>query len=115
MDIIAFTVNALEDLKIPVTEGWYNQDIDKTQVTLMEYLEQELLYEDDEPVAIEHNLQIDVWSKDSLEAFNLKNKIRTLLKAKGFKFDDGQDFFEIEPKIYHKALRFTYLEEIGDF
>ena len=29
-----------------------------------------------------------------------------------FGYIDGRDLFEIDTKIYHKALRFSYLEEV---
>ncbi|ELC8455931.1 hypothetical protein QYB58_001016 [Clostridium perfringens] len=95
-----------------VIEGWYDNELNKTHITVHEYLESEESFQDDEASELEHNIQVDIWSKDSIESYNLKKQVRKLLKENGFKFTSGQDLFESDTKIYHKVLRFTYLEEV---
>ncbi|HAT4257297.1 TPA: hypothetical protein I9068_000590 [Clostridium perfringens] len=95
-----------------VIEGWYDNELNKTHITVHEYLESEESFQDDEASELEHNIQVDIWSKDSVEAYNLKKQVRKLLKENGFKFTSGQDLFESDTKIYRKGLRFTYLEEV---
>lgn len=112
LDIIALVSESLASLNVDVIEGWYDKELNKTHLTVHEYLDQEDFFQDDDASALEHNIQIDVWSIDSLEAYTLKKKIRKLLKENNFKYESGQDFYESDTKIYHKALRFTYLEEI---
>lgn len=112
LDIIALVSEALSSLNVDVIEGWYDKELNKTHITVHEYLDQENGFQDDEASELEHNIQLDIWSKDSLEAYNLKKQVRKLLKENGFKYESGQDFYEVETGIYHKALRFTYLEDI---
>lgn len=102
----------MSSLNVDVIEGWYDKELKKTHITVHEYLDQEDEFEDDEASMLEHNIQVDVWSMDSLEAYTLKKEIRKLLKDNGFKYESGQDFYEKDTKIYHKALRFTYLEQL---
>ncbi|STB55975.1 hypothetical protein [Clostridium perfringens] len=112
VDIIALVSETLEPLNIMVIEGWYDNELKKTHITVHEYLESEESFQDDEASELEHNIQVDIWSKDSIESYNLKKQVRKLLKENGFKFASGQDLFESDTKIYHKGLRFTYLEEV---
>ncbi len=112
VDIIALVSETLEPLNIMVIEGWYDNELNKTYITVHEYLESEESFQDDEASELEHNIQVDIWSKDSIESYNLKKQVRNLLKENGFKFTSGQDLFENDTKIYHKGLRFTYLEEV---
>lgn len=112
MDIIALVSEILSSLNVDVIEGWYDKELNKTHITVHEYLDQEEEFQDDEASMLEHNIQIDAWSMDSLEAYTLKKEIRKLLKDNGFKYESGQDFYEKDTKIYHKALRFTYLEQL---
>ncbi|MDK0850797.1 hypothetical protein P5F25_02590 [Clostridium perfringens] len=109
-DIIALVYDSLESLNIPVIEGWYDKEINKTYITVHEYLDLEDGFEDDNPSEIEHNIQVDIWSKDGIEASKLKSKVRKLLKKNNFDYDDGQDQYETDTKIYHKGMRFSYTE-----
>lgn len=109
-DIIALVTQALELTNVPVFEGWYDEELNKTHITVHEYLNQDGEYEDDEASCIEHFIQVDIWSKDSLEAYKLKRQVRKLMIENGFIKNDGQDFYEVQTKIYHKGIRFTYTE-----
>lgn len=109
-DIIKLVADTLEPLHSLVIEGWYDDELSKTHITVHEYLDHEDVFEDDEATEIIHNIQVDIWSKDSLESYKLKKNIKKLLKNNGFLYSDGQDFYENDTKIYHKAMRFTYVE-----
>ena len=109
-DIIALITQTLEPTNIDVFEGWYDEELNKTHITVHEYLSQDGDYEDDEASCIEHNIQVDIWSKDSLEAYKLNNQVRKLMIKNGFTKTSGQDLPEAKTKIYHKAMRFTYTE-----
>lgn len=111
-DIIALVSKALESIDVLVIEGWYDEELNKTHITIHEYLEQDNEYEDDKASCIEHNIQLDIWSKDSLEAYKLKKQVRKLMIENDFRKVDSQDFYEVKTKIYHKAMRFTYNEFI---
>lgn len=109
-DIIVLVTQTLEPTNVPVFEGWYDEELNKTHITVHEYLDQDGDYEDDEASCIEHSIQVDIWSKDSLEAYKLKRQVRKLMIENDFIKNDGQDFYEKETKIYHKGIRFTYTE-----
>ena len=111
-DIITVVSKALESTNVPVFEGWYDEELNKTHITIHEYFDEDDEYEDDEPSCINHNIQVDIWSKDSLEADKLKKQVRKILIENGFRRTDGQNFYERKTKIYHKAMRFTYNEFI---
>lgn len=109
-DIIALVCDSLDSLDVPIIEGWYDKELNKTHITVHEYLDQEDEFEDDNPSEIEHNIQVDIWSKDGIEASKFKNKVKRLLKKNNFNYDNGQDQYEPDTKIYHKGLRFSYIE-----
>lgn len=109
-DIIGLVTQTLEPTNVEVFEGWYDEELNKTHITVHEYLDQDGNYEDDKASCINHNVQIDIWSKNSLEAYKLKRQIRNLMIENDFRKTDSQDFYEVKTKIYHKAMRFTYTE-----
>jgi len=101
-------LDALTPLKIPVSFQKYSGKA-KTYITFHEYLVSGEEYEDDEESLTAHYIQVDVWSKDDYTAI-VKNVKEFLLKV-GFKRLSEIDLYEEETKIYHKGLRFYYLEE----
>ena len=109
-DIIALVTKTLEPTNVEVFEGWYDEELNKTHITVHEYLDQDGDYEDDEASCIEHSIQVVIWSKDSLEAYKLKRQVRKLMIENDFIKNDCQDFYEKGTKIYHKGIRFTYTE-----
>ncbi|KOA90872.1 hypothetical protein [Clostridium botulinum] len=109
-DIIAFISEILAPLNVPVVEGWFDKILNITHITVHEFLDEDNGFEDDLNSEIIHNIQIDIWSMDSLKAFNLKNKVKTILKKNDFIYDSGQDFYETKKRLYHKGMRFIYTE-----
>lgn len=95
-------------------EGWYREDLNTTHITFFSLLENEADFSEDEAETIEFMVQIDVWTKDSIEANTLKREIKTRLKSNDFTYIDGKDLFEnINNEIlYHKALRYNYKQNI---
>lgn len=109
MDIVAM----LDEILTPVNAsfGWYNKNLD-THVTFIEIDDNPINYGDDEETGVVYTIQIDVWSKDDYEAMQLKKQIKTLMKSTEFGYIDGQDLYEDDAKIYHKALRYQILDSI---
>ncbi len=101
-------LDALTPLKIPVSFQRYSGKA-KTYITFHEYLVSGEEYEDDEESLTAHYIQVDVWSKDDYTAI-VKN-VKELLFNVGFKRLNEIDLYEEETKIYHKGLKFYYLEE----
>lgn len=108
MDLNNLIINTLEPLSIPVLYGWYDKNIKDTHITFYEYLENDEDYADDEATSTEHYIQLDIWSKGNTK--ELKKQVKLLLKEVGFRFQEGQDFFETDTEIYHIAMRF-YIDE----
>ena len=54
----------------------------------------------------EYYIQVDIWSKE--DCFRLKKKVKKLLKKAGFTYFTGNDQYEVETGIYHKAARFYF-------
>lgn len=101
-------IDALNPLKIPVAFQKYSGKAE-TYITFHEYLAEGEEYEDDEEALIAHYIQVDVWSKADY-AYVVKN-IKELLLKTGFKRLNEIDLYEEDTKIYHKGLKFYYLEE----
>lgn len=111
-DIVKLVFESLKSLNIPAIEGWYDKELNKTHITFFEYLEIPEGYLEDEEASISHNIQLDIWTTNSKEGLVLKNKVKKLLKQNGFYMEDSKDQFEEDTGIYHKAMRFNYIEEL---
>lgn len=101
-------IDALKPLNIDVCFKRYSGK-DDTYITFHEYFSGGEEYEDDEEIFTAHYLQVDVWSKTDYTS--LVNEVKNLLKFAGFKRLNEADLYEEDTKIYHKGLKFYYLEE----
>ena len=101
-------IDTLKPLKVPVCFQRYSGKAG-TYVTFHEYLETGEEYEEDEESLTAHYVQVDVWSKNDYT--ELVNEVKNLLNAAGFKRLNEGDLYEVDTKIYHKGLKFYYLEE----
>lgn len=101
-------VEVLKPLNVPVTFQKYSGKAD-TYITFHEYFETGEEYEDDEETLTAHYVQVDVWSKNDYE--ELVKKVKENLTKIGFKRINEVDLYEEDTKIYHKGLKFYYLEE----
>lgn len=99
-------IEALKLLKIPVSFQKYNGK-ESTYVTFFNYLEQGEQYADNEEKTTGYYIQIDVWSKNDYT--ELVEKLKIAMKTAGFVRTSAVDLFENDTKIFHKALRFLYL------
>jgi hypothetical protein len=99
---------SLKTLKIPVVFQKYSGKAE-SYITFHEYLATGETYEDDEETLTAHYIQIDLWSK--VDYTNLVKEIKRLLINTGFKRLNEIDLYEEDTKIYHKGLKFYYLEE----
>lgn len=109
--INALIINTLKPLNIPVGFQKYSGKED-TYITFHEYIASGESFEDDEEIFTGHYIQVDVWSKTSYEV--LVKNIKKLLKEKGFKRLNEVDLYEKNTGLYHKGIRFFYLEEKED-
>ena len=54
---------------------------------------------------------MDIWSKGDYT--QLVSKVKKLLISCGFKRVNEEDLYESDTEIYHKGIRFYFLEEKG--
>lgn len=108
MDVVT-TLGALLE-PVNATYGWYNANNSNTHVTFCMLHDVPMYYSDDIETGIVYTVQVDIWSKDDLEALQIKNQIRNILKTSDFGYTDGADLYEDDVKIYHKALVYQILD-----
>ncbi|MGL5068453.1 MAG: hypothetical protein ACRC6T_11655 [Sarcina sp.] len=111
MDIIAIVANALDEVSkrgIVVVQGWYDKNIKNTHITFCQLSDRTNNTSDDEEEEAQYIIQVDVWSEK--DEFKLKKEVKKLMLKSDFGYLDGQDFFENDTKIHHKALRFNFIE-----
>ncbi|MCX7903042.1 MAG: hypothetical protein N2486_00880 [Caloramator sp.] len=106
--IRSLIVDALKPLNVPVSFQKYSGK-DDTYITFHEYFETGEEYEDDEEKLTAHYVQVDVWSKNDYS--EIVKKVKENLIKIGFKRLNEIDLYEEDTKIYHKGLKFYYLEE----
>ena len=100
-------IEALRPLKIPVSFQKYSgRSIE--YITFHEYFQNGEEYEDDDESLTGHYVQVDVWSKGDYS--NLVIQVKRLLSKKNFIRINEIDLYEEENRLYHKGLKFYYLE-----
>ena len=78
-------------------------------ITFHEYFQTGEAYDDDEESLTGRYIQVDVWSRTDYEVLVIQVKLQ--MKNAGFTRIDEADLYEPDTGIYHKALRYYYLEE----
>lgn len=101
-------IDALKPLGVSVGFQKYSGK-EGTYITFHEYLASGEEFEEDVEAFTGHYVQVDVWSKEDYGILVKNIKVR-LLEC-GFKRIDEADFYEIDTGLYHKGMRFFYLEE----
>ena len=101
-------LTALAPLSVPVSFQRYDGAAD-TYITFHEYLQEGEEFDDDEETLTAHLIQVDIWSKTDYTG--LSSQVKYLLGAAGLKRITEEDLYEPDTKIYHKGIRFFYLQE----
>lgn len=100
--------------KITVQSGWYDENLNEMHVTYCELNDDIESSSDDEVESISHTIQIDVWGFDDLETLKIKEKIRKIInnvdEISNVTGENLSETLEDNSILYHKALRFEYLE-----
>lgn len=110
LDLTAFIAEVIGITGGHVEEGWYNQNINDTHITFQYMTDTEINHSEDTNEDEEYYIQVDIWSKK--DCFMLKRKVKKLLKKAGFTYFAGNDQYEQETGIYHKAARFYFLVNV---
>lgn len=100
-------IDTLAPLQIPVSFQKYS-GLAPTYISFHEYFQSGEDYEEDAEAFTGHYLQVDIWSTSDYTA--LVDNVKTLLAGVGFKRLDEMDLYEKDTGLYHKGLRFFYLE-----
>lgn len=108
MSIDKLIINTLKPIGIPVNFQTYKGS-ENTYITFFEYLQQGEQFSDDTEEITGHYIQIDVWSKRNYN--KIVRKTKRLLKTKGFIRKFETELYESDTKIYHKIIRFFFIEE----
>lgn len=100
--------NALSSLNVPVSFQKYTGNA-STYITFHEYFITGEEYSEDEETFTGHYVQVDLFSLTDYE--ELVNQILSIMNEAGFRRLDEIDLYENDTGLYHKGIRFFYLEE----
>ena len=81
------------------------------RVCFFEYLEQPEWFGDGCEEIRGHYVQVDIFSKD--DAMALTDDVMGRMEAAGFDYLSSEDLYEDDAQVYHRAIRYLYLEERG--
>ena len=113
MDIIALAAAALEPIRaegITVQQGWYDENINDTHVTLWSLGVVPEAFSDDENDVIGGDVQVTIIS--SQDEVALARRIKKLMVAAGFTWTGGdRDDTQNDGGIFMKPQRFHYDKE----
>jgi hypothetical protein len=104
-------LSSLSTIGVPVAFQKYPGQ-ERTYITFHEYLQNGEEFSEDQESHTGHYIQIDIWSKTDYTA--LVASIKSILLAAGFHRLNEADFYEPDTGIYHKGLKFFYLESQED-
>lgn len=107
MNINKAIIDVLKPLNIPVSFQIYTGTADP-YITFFCYLENGELFADDMQKGTGYYIQVDLWSKNNYTT--TVEQIKSVMGQAGFSFLSATDLYENDTKIYHKAMRFYYLE-----
>lgn len=107
MVINKIVLETLASLEVPVAFQKYSGK-DSTYITFHEYLQNGEDFSEDQESQTGHYIQVDVWSKSDYTA--LVTMVKSRLLAAGFHRLNEADFYESDTALYHKGIKFLYLE-----
>lgn len=99
-------MDTLKPLNLPVANLRYAGTA-STYITFFTYNEQGEAWAENKEIATGFYMQVDVWSNGDFTA--LVEQAKTLLEGAGLSRTYATEMFEVDTKIYHKVLRFVYV------
>ncbi len=100
-------LESLSSIGVPVAFQKYTGTA-LTYITFHEYLQNGEDFSEDQESQTGHYVQVDVWSKTDYTA--LVTTIKSMLLSAGFHRLNEADFYEQDTDLYHKGIKFFYLE-----
>ncbi|KOA76597.1 hypothetical protein ADU78_05795 [Clostridium botulinum] len=107
MNINNLIINTLKPIGVPAVFEFYAGS-ETTYITFSEYLQQGEVFCDDEEQATGHYIQVNVFSKKNYS--KVVDQVKVLLKEKGFIRKTEHGLYEPDTQIYHRVIRFFYVE-----
>jgi hypothetical protein len=106
MSLNKLIIDTLKPIGVPVAFQTYSGTA-TTYITFFEYNQFSALNADDEEQQTAHFFQVDVWSKGDYTS--IVQQVKDRMTAAGFRRTTETELYEPDTKIYHKALRFSYV------
>ncbi|PLR93192.1 tail completion protein gp17 [Bacillus sp. T33-2] len=107
MSLNSLIINTLKPLSVPVAFQTYTGTA-TTYITFFEFNQNGALHGDDSELKSRHSIQVDIWSKGDYTT--LAKQVKEKLIEAGFTRTMETEFFEADTKIYHKVLRFNFVQ-----
>lgn len=114
LDVIKLAAVALEPIStrgITVKQGWYDEKLHETHITLWSLDDAEEGHSDDDATEESQMLQVNIWA--TYDALDLKKEVKTLMKKAGFYYQGGNDVEE-KKDLFNKAMRFYHIAEMEE-
>ncbi len=96
----------LTDIGVPA-EMHYYEGKEKTYITYFVISETPVQSADDRVICTRYSVQIDIWSFDNYDT--LSSAVESAMLGAGFSRGQYRDFYEQKTKLYHRVMRFSYL------
>jgi uncharacterized protein (DUF302 family) len=109
MNINKLIIDTLQPLNIPVTLLTYGGS-ETTYVTFNTYLAMGEGFSEDEEELTGHYIQLNVFS--ITDYTDIVAQVKQLLKSIGFKRTTEIDLYEDTTKLFHKGIKYFYLENL---
>lgn len=107
MSINSIIEIALGNIGVPVSFHNYSGD-EQTYITYFCYNEQGEEWAENKEIATGFYIQVDIWSKTNYTT--LAKNVKKALEDVGLIRTTTQDLYEKDTEIYHKGMRFSYIQ-----
>lgn len=110
MSLNSLIINTLSPLNVPVRfQKLLDSDGEPhSYITFFEFNQNGALHGDDKEIKSNHFIQVDVWSKGNYS--ELVKKVKDNLINLGFSRTYEKEFYETDTKLYHKVIRFNFVQ-----
>jgi len=112
ININILIIQALENIGVPLFFEEADEGTDYPYITFFEYNVAPTDFSDDKEESRTHYIQVDIWTKGSY--IELAENIEVALAEVDVDYTNGKGLYEKDIKVYHKAMRFNYVEERND-
>ncbi|MBP1083504.1 hypothetical protein ACFFJQ_06945 [Bacillus capparidis] len=110
MSLSSFIINTLKPIGVPVRfQTLLESDGNPpTYIKFFEYHQSGALHGDDKELNSSHSIQVDIFSIGNYSS--LVKQVKELLTGIGFTRTFETELYETDTKLYHKVLRFHFVQ-----